>query len=93
MGAADGSDPAALGVALAFGLVFLIGHPVAAAATNAGRWIYGALAGGLIALFSQGGTDFAEAVVFASLMASIFAPLIDHLVGLGHAARRRRRHV
>ena len=79
--------------ALAFGLVFLTADPLTAAATNPGRWFYGAFAGGLIVLLSQGPTLNTEAVVFGSLIASIFAPLIDHLVVLTHARRRRVRHV
>lgn len=87
------SDPITIATALAFGLVFLICDPSAAASTDPGRWVYGILAGGLIALFSGGITPVpSEAVVFAALLASIFAPLIDHLVVLGNAARRRRRN-
>ncbi len=79
--------------AMLFGLVFLTCDPVASAATNGGRWLYGALAGGLIAVFGGSGPDPA-ALVFATLLASIFAPLLDHLVVLAHARRRERaRHV
>lgn len=58
---------------VAFGLVFLAADPVSAASTNPARWIYGFLAGGLVVLF---GSD-AAAVVFAVLLASVFAPLLD----------------
>lgn len=85
-------DPIAVATALSFGLVFLVCDPVAAASTNPGRWLYGALTGLLIALFSAGnGAITTEALVFAALLSSIFAPLIDHLVVLADAARRRRR--
>ncbi len=84
-------EAVAVATGLAFGLVFLICDPSAAAATNAGRWIYGAVAGGLVGLFSSGGITV-EAVVFATLLAGVFAPLIDHLVVLAHVHRRRRRH-
>ena len=86
-------DPMAVGVALAFGVTFVICDPVAAAATPPGQWFYGALCGGLIVLFSPPGVPVPEALVFAALLGSVFAPLIDHLVVLAHARRRRRRHV
>lgn len=56
----------------AFAILFLGAEPVSAAATRPGRWIYGFLIGVLAILF--GGDD---SVVFAILLASIFAPLID----------------
>jgi len=87
----QGTEPGQIAAALAFGLVFLIADPTSAASTNAGRWIYGALAGGLVALFSSQGVITSEAVIFAALMAAIFAPLIDHLVVLAHVWCRGRR--
>lgn len=79
---------------LAFGLVFLICDPFGAASTNAGRWLNGALAGGLVAVFdsAQGASVSPEAIVFAALVASIFAPLIDHVAVLVTARIRRARH-
>ena len=74
-------EPAAGSAALFFGLVFLIADPLAAAATPAGRWIYGVLAGGLIVLFASFEPVVAQAaMVFAALLASLFAPLIDQIV-------------
>jgi Na+-transporting NADH:ubiquinone oxidoreductase subunit B len=80
--------------ALAFGLVFLVGDPVTAACTTAGRWIFGAAAGALTGLFTWGaaGVDASQAIVFATLIASIFAPLIDHGVIAAKNAARSRRH-
>jgi len=78
--------------ALAFGLIFLICDPVAAASTYKGRWIYGALAGTLIVLLSPDAMLGAPSLIYAALIASLFAPLIDHLVVLDHARRRRARH-
>ncbi len=79
---------------VAFGLVFLIGDPVAGASTNLGRWVFGALAGVLILLFDTvaGPAVAPEAIVFASLLASIFAPLIDHMVVAMVIRRRGRRN-
>lgn len=85
-------EPVALAAALTFGLVFLICDPIAAASTNPGRWLYGVLTGVLIALFSGAGSMvFVESLIFAALLSSLFAPLIDHLVILVDSARRRRR--
>lgn len=90
------SDPLAsvLLAPLAFGLVFFACDPVGAASTNPGRWIYGLLVGGLIGLFGLSGEIFGSprAIIFAILLASVFAPLIDYLVIALNAIRRRRRH-
>lgn len=83
-----------LGIALMFGITFLICDPTSASSTNPGRWAFGFLAGALIFIFS-GNTDHvtSQGIVFASITASIFAPLIDHLVVLVHARRRSRQRV
>ncbi|MCY0096671.1 RnfABCDGE type electron transport complex subunit D [Hoeflea ulvae] len=82
------------GTAVAFGLVFLIGDPVAAASTQLGRWVYGALAGLLILVFDSvaGPAVAPAAIVFASLLASLFAPLIDHAAVAVIVRRRRQAH-
>ena len=79
---------------LIFGIVFLACDPVAAASTNLGRWLYGLLTGTLVILIGSAGSGSgsAHAVVFAALLASIFAPLIDHGVIWLNIRRRRRRH-
>ncbi|EDQ33017.1 Na+-transporting NADH:ubiquinone oxidoreductase, subunit NqrB [Hoeflea phototrophica DFL-43] len=76
---------------IAFGLVFLVGDPVVTASTNPGRWAYGILAGGLIVLFDtiSGPGVSPTAIVFAALLASIFAPLIDYLVVEWNVRHRR----
>lgn len=83
-------DPFTAFVALAFGLVFLIGDPTAAASTGPGRWAYGLLAGALIVLF--GGPVAPAAIVSAAVLASVFTPLIDHLAVLASAGIAGRRH-
>jgi Na+-transporting NADH:ubiquinone oxidoreductase subunit B len=87
-------DPVSLAITLSVGIVFLIADPVSAACTNPGRWAYGVLAGFLTALFAGFSLEnlTAEAVVFAALLASLFAPLIDHLMVLTNAYNRKRRH-
>ncbi|PHR24175.1 MAG: hypothetical protein COA37_05335 [Hoeflea sp.] len=77
-----------------FGMVFLISDPVAGATTNPGRVVFGLLAGVLIVLFdtAAGPVVAPAAVVFASLLASLFAPLIDHMAVALIVRRRRARH-
>ncbi|MFQ6549646.1 RnfABCDGE type electron transport complex subunit D [Aestuariibius sp. 2305UL40-4] len=84
-------DPAATLTAISFALIFLICDPFAAATTNPGRWLYGALAGGLALVFAGGTIPPMAALISAALFAGIVAPLIDHLVVLADAERRRRR--
>jgi len=62
-----------LSAPVAFGLVFLAADPVSAASTNPARWVYGILIGVLILLFGTG----VVAVIFAILLASVFAPMLD----------------
>lgn len=91
-----GAEPAVLTAqgAIAFGIVFLVGDPVTSATTNPGRWIYGAMAGGLAGLFGWSGTGIGtpQAIVFATLIASILAPLIDHITIIAKDFVRSRRH-
>lgn len=77
-----------------FALVFLVSDPVSAASTNAGRWAHGAMAGGLMIMLGQAGTGpgSVNAAVFAALLASLFAPLVDRIVIEIHVWRRNRRH-
>lgn len=71
--------------------LYLAADPVSSAATNPGRWIHGLLVGGLAALFSAVGPAFG-AMVFAVLLASTFAPLVDRCVITIHAFWRERRY-
>lgn len=88
-------DLFALFTALIFGIIFLISDPFSAASTNLGRSLYGLLIGSLVGLFSAGAEFMIqpEAIVFAALLGSIFAPLLDHLVVLGQTKRRAAHHV
>ncbi len=75
----------------AFGLVFLATDPVPAATTNIGRWIFGITVGLLTVVVRVTNPAHYEGVVFAILLASIFAPLMDFVVIEWHIRRRRRR--
>lgn len=79
---------------LALGVAFLVCDPVNAACTNIGRWAYGVLAGVLVVILTDPdqGTGHLAAIVFASLLAGIFAPLIDRIVIMINVNRRRRRN-
>ena len=61
---------------------FVITDPVTAAATPAGRWLYGALVGALIVWIRERGAH-ADGVAFAVLIGNMLAPLLDR------AGRRR----
>lgn len=84
-----------LGVAIAVPLVFLVSDPAAAATTNHGRIAHGVLAGFLISVFDTlpGAGVSPDAVIFAALLASIFAPLLDHFAIEWNTWRRRARLV
>jgi len=75
----------------AFGTVFLATDPTAAATTRTGRWVFGLLVGVLTVLVRLTNPAYFEGVVFAILLASIFAPLCDHFVVERNIARRRAR--
>ena len=93
--AGDPLSATGLFVGLVFGTVFLLCDPVAAASTGPGRFVYGLLAGALIVLFNMAGDGAVapEAIVSTAVLASVFAPMIDHLVVLANAQMRSRRHV
>ncbi|MGI9508395.1 MAG: RnfABCDGE type electron transport complex subunit D [Geminicoccaceae bacterium] len=96
--ASDGSDVlatpwywhAVLG-GWAFGTVFLATDPTASATTRTGRWVFGMLVGILTVVVRLTNPAYFEGVVFAILLASIFAPLCDHFVIERNIARRRAR--
>ncbi len=77
----------------AFGAVFLGCDPVASACTNPGRWIQGFLIAALVVLIRVANPIHPDAVIPALLLASILAPLIDHVVIAWNIRQRARRHV
>lgn len=80
--------------AMVFILVYIICDPAAASVTNGGRWLYGALVGFLIVLFNAGDTlEFStESLIFATLLGSIFAPLLDDIIVRQNIRKRRHRN-
>lgn len=90
LGLSSGAVPAS---GLALGVVYLVCEPTSAAVTNPGRWAYGLLVGVLIVVLGEAGQGIGStaSVVFAALLGSVFAPLIDHIVVRINVIRRRRR--
>lgn len=85
--------PTLLTAGLAITLIHLVCDPVSGAATNSGRWAYGILAGTLTVIFGHAGEGLGStsSVIFAALLGSVFAPLVDAAVVRLNIARRRRR--
>ena len=75
---------------LVLAVIYLTADPVVSGATLASRLAYGLLAGLLCGLFTTTGPAFG-ALIFATLLAQIFAPLLDHLAVAAHVAMMRRR--
>ena len=76
----------------AFGMVFMATDPVSAAATDAGRWIFGFLIGFMTVLIRAVNPAFPEGVMLAILFANIFAPTIDYFVVRANARKRMKRY-
>lgn len=75
----------------AFGTVFIATDPVTGAMTDPGRWGFGLMVGGLTVVIRLGNISYYEAMIFAILLASLFSPLIDHVVMRRNIRRRRLR--
>jgi Na+-transporting NADH:ubiquinone oxidoreductase subunit B len=61
-----------------FGVFFVITEPVSASqTTNPGRWIYGIFFG-IMVIVIRTFSAWPEAVMFATLLANMFAPLLDY---------------
>ena len=74
-----------------FGVVFFATDPVAAAHTRGGRWMFGALVGVLTMVIANSNPSYNEGVLFAILLASLCAPVLDFLVVRQNIRRRQRR--
>lgn len=73
----------------AFASVFIATDPVAGSLTHVGRWGYGVLVGFLTVIIRLANPSYYEGVVFAILLASTFAPLIDYAVVARHVRTRK----
>jgi Na+-transporting NADH:ubiquinone oxidoreductase subunit B len=63
-----------------FGVFFVITEPVSASQTTGeGRWIYGIFFGIMVVVIRTF-SAWPEAVMFATLLANMFAPLLDYLI-------------
>ena len=76
----------------AFGVVFLATDPATSAITNPGRWIYGFLIGALAVVFRVANVAHPDGTVYAILLGSMAAPLIDYGVMRRNMAKRARRN-
>ena len=76
----------------AFGMVYMATDPVSAAMTNTGRWVFGALVGGMTVLIRVVNPAFPEGIMLAILFSNMFAPTIDYLVIQANIRRRMKRH-
>ena len=63
-----------------FGVVFIATDPVTCPMTDPGRWGFGLFVGALTVLIRVGNPAHYEGIMFAILLASMFSPLIDHVV-------------
>jgi Na+-transporting NADH:ubiquinone oxidoreductase subunit B len=75
----------------AFGAIFMATDPVSAAATKAGKLIYGFLIGVLVIIVRVLNAGFPEGVMLSILFMNLMAPLIDSFVVDHHIRRRRKR--
>ncbi|MDH3639173.1 MAG: RnfABCDGE type electron transport complex subunit D [Gammaproteobacteria bacterium] len=75
----------------AFGAVFVATDPASSASTNAGRWIQGFVAGALVVIIRVANPAHPDGVIAALLLASILAPLIDHIAIWFNVRRRAAR--
>lgn len=94
-GAGQGGWPPGLAPVLPMAfivLVLLVCDPVTSPATRPGRWLYGALYGGLVVLFASDwqGAAPAQIAVSAALFASLAAPVLDEAAITLWRARRRK---
>jgi Na+-transporting NADH:ubiquinone oxidoreductase subunit B len=72
----------------ALGTVFLATDPVSSSFTDAGRWVYGFGIGALTIFIRVLNPAYPEGIVFAILLMSTFAPLIDFFVVRANIRRR-----
>ena len=77
----------------AFGMMFMATDPVSASMTNTGKWIFGAVIGGMAVMIRVANPAFPEGMMLAILFGNLCAPLIDHFVVQANIKRRLARNV
>lgn len=77
---------------LVFGAVFAGAEPATSPATTSGQWFHGAAIGVLVILFRVANPQSPEGTMQAILLASVFAPLADHVVRASGRRFGRRAH-
>lgn len=76
----------------AFTAVFIATDPSSSSSTNAGRWVQGIMIGALIVFMRVANPSHPDSVIPVVLLASMLAPLIDHVVMWFNIRRRSLRH-
>lgn len=77
--------------ALCLALLYLAADPVTGGSSDPARWLVGVFTGLLLALLSMPSEGQLSPIIFALLLASLSAPLIDHLIVKAYTYRRRSR--
>jgi len=77
----------------AFGMMFMATDPVSASMTNTGKWVFGAVIGGMAVMIRVANPAFPEGMMLAILFGNLCAPLIDHFVVQANIKRRLARNV
>ncbi len=76
----------------AFGAVFVATDPASSACTDTGRWVQGAVMGGMVVMIRVVNESHPDGVITALLLGSVLAPLIDHVVVWFNIRQRARRY-
>lgn len=72
-------------------LLYLAADPVAGGSSNPARWLVGLFTGALMALLTMSSVGQLSPIIFALLLGSLSAPLIDHLIVQVYTHHRRTR--
>ena len=62
-----------------FGCAFVVTEPISGPKTDAGKWIYGFIIGGLTVIL-RGFSNFSEGIMFSVLIMNSFVPIMDQTV-------------
>jgi len=76
----------------AFGTVYMATDPVTAPFAENGKWIYGAMIGGLAILVRTVNPAYPESMMLVILFMNVIAPVIDYGFVKANITRRRKRH-